>query len=163
MDTSTKQEELHNLIAQGLSHILNEAKENMMDILCSDEFACEPLEAKKLVDNAIYGKIIQDKVNELKDKIDAIHNNNGGLGQLRGWIKRRRSKLNLDETTEEEMALILSEVKAQTKHLMNGENILKQRICKYEQKDEQYYCLEAVDIGFKYCYDHWKIVKFEEE
>ena len=172
MDNSTKQEELHNLIAQSLSYVLNQAKENMIDILVSDEFACEPLEAKKLVDNGVYGKVIQNAIDVLKSEIDTLNNKHNDLGQLRGWIKKERRTMidhYFNPETEEpayhfdDFLILLSKIKSKTKHLMNGQNILKQRICKYEQTDEKYYCLEAIDFGFDYCYDHWQLVKLERE
>lgn len=97
--------------------------------------------------------------------------NHGPTGQLRGFIRRVRDKISyVDKKTQQRVPLrdtevnkalydAYNEVLGATKLQLNGENILSPPICDYEDKEEKFYCMETVGYGYKYCLDHWIIIK----
>jgi hypothetical protein len=135
----------------------------------------------EVAQNIKISKETTDRTNNIVKLFLDNPENHGSVGILRGYIRQQRNKISSivkDINTEQDGRMpnigyfteygVYQNILSATKLQMNGENILKVPICKYEDQEEQdqygtaYYCMEQVDYGYDYCFDHWQIVREQE-
>lgn len=126
----------------------------------------------------IIGKVMGNRIQDIISAFKEVPDNNGRLGNLRGWINKRRNTIidhyeSSGTVYHQDLLDLLSEIKGQSKLLMNGENILLgHKICNYVDLEEKvkvlvsplvtkeipFYCGKEINYGFDYCKDHQVII-----
>jgi hypothetical protein len=122
--------------------------------------------------NTLISTEITRRTNDIVSLFVDNPDNHGKLGIVRGYIRMIRDFYSyVPEGTTERVSKAgdqarfgtLQELLGATKLVMNGHNVLRPPICKFEDKDEKFYCMRVVGYGFEYCYDHWQIVQEREK
>ena len=101
-----------------------------------------------------------------------IKESHGKLGHLRGWLRKERinnhsyeivDKLGEKLSPNGAVDIILHQMIHMTKLQMNGENILKVHECEFADREEELYCRKEIPHGYKYCKEHWEVIKTKEQ